>query len=275
MLPLLLLVLVTTPSATAAPPAQPLERAHAHNDYEHPRPLHDALAAGFTSVEADIWLVGGVLVAHDPQDLRPGRSLEALYLDPLRERVRAQGGTVHRGHRGAFQLLVDVKTDPVATYVALDRVLQRYAPMLWSYDAAGTHQRAVQVVVSGNRAQPYMAQQPVRYAAVDGRFGDLGTTGASLTPLISDNYGTQFAWRGQGAMPAAERRRLRSAVAQAHARGQRLRLWATPDTPGRARERVWAELVAAGVDHLNTDDLDGLRAWLLEHDPQERGRKAG
>ena len=34
-----------------------LERAHAHNDYEHPRPLFDALDHGFKSVEADIWLV--------------------------------------------------------------------------------------------------------------------------------------------------------------------------------------------------------------------------
>ena len=34
--------------------AVPLARAHAHNDYEHPRPLRDALDHGFTSVEADV-----------------------------------------------------------------------------------------------------------------------------------------------------------------------------------------------------------------------------
>lgn len=36
-----------TSSAVAAG-VQPLERAHAHNDYEHPRPLADALDHGFT-----------------------------------------------------------------------------------------------------------------------------------------------------------------------------------------------------------------------------------
>jgi hypothetical protein len=36
-----------------------LERAHAHNDYEHERPLFDALDHNFKSVEADIWLVNG------------------------------------------------------------------------------------------------------------------------------------------------------------------------------------------------------------------------
>src|SRR4051812_2888640 len=43
----------------------PLQRAHAHNDYEHRRPLFDALARGFSSVEADVWLSRGkLLVAH-------------------------------------------------------------------------------------------------------------------------------------------------------------------------------------------------------------------
>ena len=44
----------------------PLTKAHAHNDYEHNRPLYDALDHGFTSVESDVWLVDGeLLVAHD------------------------------------------------------------------------------------------------------------------------------------------------------------------------------------------------------------------
>ncbi|NVJ48512.1 MAG: hypothetical protein HWE07_15355, partial [Cytophagia bacterium] len=44
----------------------PLPRAHAHNDYEHERPLFDALENGFTSVEADVYLIDGELyVYHD------------------------------------------------------------------------------------------------------------------------------------------------------------------------------------------------------------------
>ncbi|HET6325009.1 MAG TPA: hypothetical protein VFG04_09940, partial [Planctomycetaceae bacterium] len=43
----------------------PLIRAHAHNDYEHKRPLFDALDQGLCSVEADIFLVDGqLLVGH-------------------------------------------------------------------------------------------------------------------------------------------------------------------------------------------------------------------
>ena len=90
--------------------ATPLRRAHAHNDYEHKRPLFDALGHGFCSVEADVHLIDGkLLVAHDRKDAKPDRTLQALYLDPLRERVKANGGRVYPGGPTVF-LLIDVKT---------------------------------------------------------------------------------------------------------------------------------------------------------------------
>src|SRR5947207_2851230 len=104
------------PRCQAVEPAvvKPLPQAHAHNDYEHARPLLDALDHGFCSVEADIWLTPeGLLIGHDRKDLQPGRTLEALYLDPLREQIKANGGRVHRGGP-AFSLLIDVKTDAEA-----------------------------------------------------------------------------------------------------------------------------------------------------------------
>lgn len=288
-LPVLLLwllaasVLLSPVAAQAAPasakprPAavQPLERAHAHNDYEHPRPLLDALDQGFTSVEADVYLVGDqLLVAHDPQGVTPGVTLRSLYLDPLRARVREQGGAVHQGYEGVFQLLVDVKTDPVLTYQALDRELAQYADVLWRWEAGVPVPGAVQAVVSGNRARQLMELQQVRYAGFDARVADLGTVDGAFSPLLSDSFTSQFTWRGVGPMPEGERSRLRSITDRAHAAGQRVRFYATPDT-APTREAVWTELVAAGVDQLNTDDLPGLRAWLLENDPAEaKGRRA-
>lgn len=66
-------------------------------------------------------------------------------------------------------------------------------------------------------------------------------------------------------MPAAERLKLRAIVARAHDRGYRVRFWATPDLAGPARTAVWREELRAGVDHLNTDDLAGLRRFLAAH----------
>src|SRR5262249_48764995 len=104
----------------------PLPNAHAHNDYAHARPLFDALDRGFCSVEADVFLVNDeLLVGHTFLDLRPERPLETLYLDPLRQRVKATGGRVHPGSAD-FLLLVDIKTDGRPTYEVLDRLLEKY-----------------------------------------------------------------------------------------------------------------------------------------------------
>ncbi|MGW8063091.1 phosphatidylinositol-specific phospholipase C/glycerophosphodiester phosphodiesterase family protein [Streptomyces ziwulingensis] len=247
---------------------RPLWRAHAHNDYEHARPLLDALDHRFGSVEADIHLAGGqLLVAHDPEDLDPGRTLESLYLDPLAARVRAHHGRVYRRDRGSLQLLVDIKTEGASTYRELDRRLRRYKHLFTSFAHGRVLPGPVTVVISGDRAARVpMEAQSTRRAFYDGRLTDLGTSApASFVPLISDNWALHFTWRGVGAFPVAERRKLRDIVGAAHARGQRVRFWGTPDLAGPARDAVWAELLSAGADHLNTDDLAGLEAFLDAH----------
>jgi hypothetical protein len=265
------LVAGAVPVAAAAPSherVQPLAQAHAHNDYEHPRPLLDALDAGFTSVEADIYLVDGeLLVAHDPEDLDPARTLTSLYLDPLRERVLRDHGTVYRGYHD-FQLLIDVKTEGESTYAALDTLMRdpRYAFLWTSYRYGHVRRGAVTAVVSGNRPRATMEAQRTRVAFYDGRIAnttDLGPgSDARLTPLVSDNWTTLFSWAGVGPMPADQKAKLLDIVATAHRAGQRVRFWETPDTPGPARDAVWRELVAADVDHINTDDLKGLADFL-------------
>lgn len=254
-------------TATAAPErVRPLPQAHAHNDYEHPRPLFDALAEGFTSVEADIFLVGGeLLVAHDPEDLDPARTLASLYLEPLRERVLRNHGKVHRGYRD-FQLLIDLKTEGESTYAALDALLRdpRYSFLWTSYRHGRVWHGPVTAVVSGNRPRDTMAAQRSRVAFYDGRIAGQSDVGADarLIPLVSDNWTKLFTWTGTGEMPAAERATLHSIVDAAHDAGQRVRFWATPDVPGPARDAIWRELVAADVDHINTDDLTGLADFL-------------
>lgn len=246
-------------NAMAADPV-PLTRAHAHNDYEHARPLAEALERGFGSVEADVWLVGGkLLVAHDLKDAKPQRTLEALYLDPLRERVRANGGRVFRGGPTVV-LLVDVKSEAKATYAALHEVLKNYAELLTEFRDGNSEPRAVTVIVSGNRAVAEMAAQPLRYAAVDGRDADLGVNPpAALVPWVSENWQKLFKWRWEGAMPEAERTALHAWVARAHAQGRKARFWNTPDRPA-----AWRVLLDAGVDVIGADDLAGLQQFLLK-----------
>ena len=67
-------------------------------------------------------------------------------------------------------------------------------------------------------------------------------------------------------MPPKERKKLRSIVETAHANGQRVRFWETPEFSPQ-REAVWRELLAARVDYINTDHLDALSDFLQRRDP--------
>jgi hypothetical protein len=249
------------PASAAADdkPVVPLIHAHAHNDYEHQRPLLDALDHGFGSVEADVFLTDGqLLVGHARKDLKPERTLEKLYLDPLRQRVQANHGRVYKGGPAVF-LLVDVKTEAKATYAVLDRVLTRYADMLSVTRKGKFEAKAVTVVVSGNRDRETITAQEVRYAGIDGRLSDLSSTAPpDLIPWISDRWDFYFRWKGEGPMPEKERLKLQEYVRKAHEHGRLVRFWATPE-----KVEVWKELREAGVDLLNTDQLPELQRFLL------------
>lgn len=251
-------------SPTAA--VTPVRHAHAHNDYEHKRPLFDALEQGFCSVEADIFLVDKELrIGHTQLDLRPERTLESLYLKPLRERVQANKGRVYPDGPPFF-LLIDVKTEAKATYTALDPVLARYGDMLSCLRDGKYTPNAVTVIISGNCDRETITNQSVRYAGIDGRPPDLeSTTAAHLIPWISANWTTIFRWRGDGPMPEAERAKLREFVGKAHDRGRLVRFWSTAENP-----LVWKELRSAGVDLINTDKLSELRQFLLKESQQNQ-----
>jgi len=233
--------------------------------------LADALARGFNSVEADIFLIDGELyVAHAPHEITPERTLRSLYLEPLSERIARNGGCVHP-NGPPFTLLIDIKSAALPTYEVLDRILAEYQDIFTSYGVDGRNDKAVLAIVSGNRPRAFMESQERRFAAYDGRLADLDSAApADLIPLISDNWTRHFAWKGIGAMPAKEQRKLSRIVRTAHLKGRRIRFWGTPDNPSAARQALWRELVSAGVDLINTDDLKGLQHFLLADSCFER-----
>ncbi len=236
----------------------PLPHAHAHNDYEHARPLAEALERGFGSVEADVYLVeGALLVAHDRKDVKSERTLVSLYLEPLRERARRNAGRIHKSGL-PLVLLVDVKSEAAATYAVLHAQLKEFAEILTTFRDGRVESRAVTVIVSGNRAQEEMAAQGLRYAFVDGRGIDLEKNPpATLVPWVSENWQKLSPWRWEGEMPAEARAALRTWIERAHAQGRQVRFWNTPDRPD-----AWRLLLDAGVDLIGTDDLAGLQRFF-------------
>lgn len=245
------------PSNAALP--KPLTNVHAHNDYEHKRPLFDALDCGFCSVEADIHLVDGkLLVAHSRAAVKPGRTLQSLYLDPLRERVKKYHGRVYPAGP-PFWLLIDFKNSPAEMYPVLRQVLIEYSDIMTTWEDGKIKQGAVTAVLTGSHPEEsILAGEKVRYAAIDGVLDALLRNPSSdLVPWMSSQWSLSFKWRGDGAMPENEVQKLHEMVETAHKQGRLVRFWAAPD-----KINAWKTLRDAGVDLINTDDLKGAQEFL-------------
>ena len=59
----------------------------------------------------------------------------------------------------------------------------------------------------------------------------------------------------------AEKTKLKEIVDRAHQQRRRVRFWGGPD-----RASFWRELIANGVDLINTDDLEGAQKFLLHEE---------
>ncbi|MEZ6142286.1 MAG: phosphatidylinositol-specific phospholipase C/glycerophosphodiester phosphodiesterase family protein [Zavarzinella sp.] len=247
-------------SANAAVFAQvvPLRQAHAHNDYEHPRPLLDALDAGFGSVEADIFLVDGkLLVGHTPFSLKPERTLQKLYLDPLTQRAKLNHGKIYK-ELDTFYLMIDIKTDAAKTYAALAKVLEGYSEQITTIVKGKVSIKAITVILSGNRDVKTIRTQERRLVAIDGRPDDLDDPQSrELIPWVSARWGSMFRWNGTGPIPEDQLKQLNEYVTKAHEQGRMVRFWAIPDPP-----TAWKTLLDAKVDLINTDKLTELSDFL-------------
>lgn len=240
--------------------AVPLPNAHAHNDYRHPRPLYDALAQGFTSIEADVLLIEGELyVGHDmPVGQHHLPTLRATYLEPLFEIAQANQGQIYPGYDHPVYLMIDIKTDAENTYKVLKAQLTEFQEILCVEKEGSLTKGAIRIFLSGNRPVQTVYHENERLVGVDGRPADLDKGyDANFMPVISENYFKVLHWDGSGLIPPEERKKLEKLAENVHGQNKKLRLWGAPDN-----ENTWKTLLDAGVDLINTDHLKGLHNFL-------------
>jgi len=237
-------------------PAQPLNQGHSHNDYWRPRPLYDALQLGFKSVEADVFLVDTTLqVGHLRTDLRRNKTLQSLYLDPLRQLQQAHGGCY--AQPAELWLYVDFKNDGPATYARLRQVLARYRELL----STPGHPRpaGVRVVLTGGYPRAEVLADPEALVYLDGQLADLGPAQATHICAVNGDWATYFKWNGLGPQPAAEAARLRAWNDEAQRTGQKIRFWNTPAATPAQRRAVWAALLRYPAVLVGADELAELK----------------
>jgi len=239
----------------------PLPLAHSHNDYERENPLADALANGFTSVEADILFIYGKLyVGHNmPNKKRHDlKTLTKQYLKPLYKRFKANNGEIYKGYDGDFYLWIDIKFESGQAYQALRERLDPFREMLNYYENGEFHKGKVTVILSGERPFRDLLFDDLQLMTLDGRPDDLAKNyDTPLMPFISEHAGKVCQVKNYEEVGEKEIQRIYELVAKATAQGKKVRLWATPEEEG-----LWKELQKAGVGLINTDDLGRLRRYL-------------
>lgn len=234
-------------------PALPLEQGHSHNDYWRPHQLFDALSLGFKSVEADVFLADTtLLVGHEPAALHAGRTLESLYLSPLR-----QLGAGRYARPAELWLFIDFKTAGPATYAQLRRVLARYAPLLTT--PQHPQPGGVRVILTGGYPRTEVLADSARLVFLDGQLpADLRPELAAAIPTINADWQTHFRWDGTGPFPAAEATRLRKWDALATRTSQRLRFWNLPAATPAQRRNMWRVLLTYPSLLVGADELAEL-----------------
>jgi hypothetical protein len=233
---------------------------HAHNDYEHARPLFDALDQGFESVEADVYLDGvDIGVSHDGAPFKG--SLKALYLEPLAARVATNGGSVH-GDGKPFFLWIDLKQGGQALQDALAAQLGEAAYLTRFDDAGEVQAGAVTVIFTGDDAGKKALVEraaPRPYTRDSNSYAPTDAPADGKWSAYAVSYWSFMQWDGAGAIPRAQARQLENLVNGAHAVGRRIRIYASPETAD-----YWRAAKAAHVDFIGADDLSGLAAAVAE-----------
>lgn len=263
-----LVCLLLLTQATMAQVA-PLRNGHAHNDYLHARPLFEALANGFTSIEADIFLYENELkVSHLGLALNQSKTLEELYLKPLYKIVYQNGGQVYTNNHTPVILMIDFKTG-AGTYTLLKSILKKYEDILTVYQGDSViHQRAVNILISGRAPYAELQQEDTALVTIDGNLSAMNDTiSRKLITRYSSSWSKYFTWKGRGEIPASQKTMLINLVTQAHYLKKEIRFYHIPD-----KEKVWQTLIDAGVDWINTDKLAAYRKFIEQEHSKTNNR---
>jgi len=226
------------------------QNAHSHNDYEQSSPFELAYNEKFGSIEADIHLSNGmILVGHDSKDLKNDRTLENLYLKPLQE---------HYNPSRKLQLLIDVKTESIATINELIKILEKY-PVI-------TNDTNIKIVLSGNLPNDEEFTKYPHFIWFDGRVNKkYAPKVLSKIALISEDFFKIISWTKNWMTDSASIRKINLAIQQTHSMGKPIRFWATPDN-----EATWELLIKMKVDFINTDKITLLSDFLMNRNQNQK-----
>ncbi len=229
--------------------------AHSHNDYDNDIPFWLAYYNHFGSIESDIFAVNeDLFVAHDRSDIRPERTLDALYIQPIVKLVRHNKGKVWNDRSSTFQLLIDLKTQVEPTLSLLVEKLKKYPDV---FDPE-INEHAVRIVITGNRPDPSEFSKYPLFIFFDGNINrKYNEQQIKRIALFSENLKQFTSWPGKGSFNEKEDIRVRNIIDSVHSVNKKIRFWNAPDNIN-----AWQTFMDMKVDYINTDHINELSEFL-------------
>jgi len=193
-------------------------------------------------------------VAHSRAEVKPEKTLDALYIQPIVKLFRHNGGKAWHDFPGVLQLLIDPKTSAEPTLALLVEKLKQYPDV---FDPS-VNKNAVRIVVSGNRPEPGLFVNYPGFIFFDGLL-NLKYTEDQLkrVPLYSENLRKFTLWDGKSEIPVSDLARLKTVIDSVHSLNKGIRFWNAPDNPA-----AWKTFTDLQVDFLNTDKINELAEYL-------------
>jgi len=227
-------------------------QAHSHNDNRQLKPFTEASDQQFGSIETDIMLKNGILytINHE-QDAAPHRTFSKLYLKPILEQLKKNGGQIYPQKDVSLQLLIDIKSPAIETLDALVKELEAHRSVI---DTNST----LKIVVSGNIPLPELFDQYPAYISFD------GSPYVTYTPkqlervaLMSQSFSKYTGWNGEGPLPKNDKKIISKVVQKSHEMGKKIRFMDTPDNIN-----TWKTLMSLQVDYLDTGKVIQMGDYL-------------
>jgi alkaline phosphatase len=227
------------------------QQIFSHNDYLQSQPLETAYSLTVGYVEADVFLRDNeLLVAHTSLEIKRVNTLDKLYLQPLKAKLRTNQEKIYPDRSDKLTLMIDLKSEGLPTLNAIVEQLKKYPEL--------TTCNTLTIAISGNVPDTSHWKTFPDFITFDGRPAkNYFPQHLSRVSFISNSFSNYSRWNGNGEIPAADLQKLKSVIASVHAQGKKIRFWGSPDVP-----TVWAKFIDLGVDILGTDKVEELYNYL-------------
>jgi len=221
---------------------------HSHNDYTRTMPFYEAYSQHIFSIECDMFYRNGkFLVGHDEKDLKDDVTFDRLYLEPLINVYRLNGGKPYADSDAKIQLMVEIKSNNTDAYMKAFVAKIKKHPEVFD---PTVNPNACSIVVTGQYepSADKFAQYP-EYITFDGDINtDYTPEQLKRVAMFSVNFEAYSIWNGKGTLIKKENDAVQALIDKAHKMGKPIRFWGAPESL-----TAWNTFLTMGVDYINTD----------------------